>query len=83
MYQSKQIPTKYTVDDSYFLISDMAKSTVKFDEKGDGLARYTIYNYQKNLADNSFDYKVSRFRFFDCAHEQEHQQNEQMKNTLE
>ena len=36
----------------------MAKSTVKFDEKGDGPARYTIYNYQKNHADSTFDYKV-------------------------
>jgi hypothetical protein len=38
--------------------SDIGKSIVKFDEKGDGPARYTIYNYQKNLADNTFDYKV-------------------------
>lgn len=36
----------------------MAKSRVKFDEKGDGLARYTIFNYQKSPADSSFDYKV-------------------------
>lgn len=41
------------------LISDIANSTVRFDEKGDGLARYTIYNYQKN-SDNTTDYKVRK-----------------------
>ncbi len=39
----------------------MAKSRVKFDEKGDGLARYTIFNYQKSPADSSFDYKVKKY----------------------
>jgi hypothetical protein len=38
----------------------MANSTVKFDEKGDGLARYTIFNYQKKLEGAGYDYKVSR-----------------------
>ena len=38
-------------------ISDVANSSVKFDEKGDGLARYTIYNYQKDEQNNT-DYKV-------------------------
>ena len=37
--------------------SDVANSTVKFDEKGDGLGRYTIYNYQKTK-DNETDYKI-------------------------
>ena len=36
----------------------MANSTVKFDEKGDGLARYTIFNYQKKLEGAGYDYKV-------------------------
>jgi hypothetical protein len=39
-------------------ISDVANSTVRFDEKGDGLARYTIYNYQKDEDSNTTDYKV-------------------------
>ena len=38
-------------------VSDVANSSVKFDEKGDGLARYTIYNYQKDEQNNT-DYKV-------------------------
>ena len=37
----------------------MANSTVKFDEKGDGLARYTIFNYQKKLEGAGYDYKVN------------------------
>ena len=36
----------------------MANSTVKFDEKGDGLARYTIYNYQR-ASNGKTDYRVS------------------------
>ena len=42
-----------------FFYADMANSTVKFDEKGDGLARYTIFNYQKKLEGAGYDYKVS------------------------
>ena len=38
--------------------SDIADSIVKFDKSGDGLARYTIYNYQKNSHNNGYDYKV-------------------------
>ncbi len=38
--------------------ADIANSTVKFDEKGDGLARYTIFNYQKKLEGAGYDYKV-------------------------
>lgn len=38
-------------------IPDIANSTVKFDSKGDGLARYTIYNYQRNEMGKT-DYKV-------------------------
>ena len=40
-------------------ISDLAESIVKFDEKGDGPARYTIFNYQKNDRNNGYDYRVS------------------------
>ena len=40
-----------------YMILDVANSTVRFDDKGDGLARYTIYNYQKD-AENNTDYKV-------------------------
>jgi hypothetical protein len=36
----------------------MANNIVKFDEKGDGLARYTIYNYQRSTTGKT-DYKVS------------------------
>ena len=36
----------------------MADSSVKFDKNGDGIARYTIYNYQKRLSDGATDYKV-------------------------
>ena len=35
----------------------MADSSVKFDDNGDGIARYTIYNYQKDETGRS-DYKV-------------------------
>ena len=40
-------------------MADLAESIVKFDEKGDGPARYTILNYQKNAETNGYDYKVS------------------------
>jgi hypothetical protein len=43
--------------DKYY--ADIANSTVKFDEKGDGLARYTIFNYQKKLEGAGYDYKVT------------------------
>ena len=33
----------------------MADSFVKFDEHGDGLARYTIYNYQKNTRGSGYE----------------------------
>ena len=36
----------------------MADSSVKFDKNGDGIARYTIYNYQKRLSDGATDYKT-------------------------
>ncbi|XP_040579714.2 LOW QUALITY PROTEIN: metabotropic glutamate receptor-like [Lepeophtheirus salmonis] len=36
---------------------DMVNSTVKFDDKGDGPARYMIYNYQRN-PDNNTVYKI-------------------------
>ena len=42
-----------------FLFSDIADSTVKFDSKGDGLARYTIYNYQRT-ENGKTDYKVNK-----------------------
>ena len=50
-----------TIDGNNFdclACSDIADSIVKFDESGDGLARYTIYNYQKNSHNNGYDYKV-------------------------
>ena len=31
---------------------------MKFDSKGDGLARYTIYNYQRDTRTGKTDYKV-------------------------
>ena len=36
----------------------MANSIVKFDEHGDGLARYTIFNYQRKTSGKGYDYKV-------------------------
>ena len=45
-------------------ILDLAESIVKFDEKGDGPARYTIFNYQKNDQNNGYDYRVSFFDDF-------------------
>lgn len=36
---------------------DMAQSSVKFDKNGDGIARYTIFNYQKDENGRS-DYKI-------------------------
>ena len=49
----------WLIEDNFFkkIIADIANSTVKFDEKGDGLGRYTIYNYQVDK-DNKTDYKV-------------------------
>jgi hypothetical protein len=40
--------------------SDPAGSEVKFDARGDVLARYTIMNYRRlpNSANNGYDYKV-------------------------
>ena len=35
----------------------MADSTVKFESNGDGPARYTIYNYQRDK-DGHMDYRV-------------------------
>ena len=31
---------------------------MKFDHKGDGLARYTIYNYQRDVRTGKTDYKI-------------------------
>lgn len=31
---------------------------MKFDHKGDGLARYTIYNYQRDARTGKTDYKI-------------------------
>ena len=41
-------------------VIDMANSIVKFDEHGDGPARYTIYNYQKNTKGSGYDYQVQK-----------------------
>ena len=43
----------------FLVTEDMANSIVKFDEHGDGLARYTIYNYQKKTTGTGYDYKVT------------------------
>ena len=51
--------TKYGNNFDCLACSDIADSIVKFDESGDGLARYTIYNYQKNSHNNGYDYKVN------------------------
>ena len=42
----------------WIFIPDVANQSVRFDDKGDGLARYTIYNYQKDENSNTSDYKV-------------------------
>lgn len=45
--------------DSFELIADPAGSEVKFDSRGDGLARYTIMNYRRIAnSTNGYDYKV-------------------------
>ncbi|XP_067129619.1 metabotropic glutamate receptor [Centruroides vittatus] len=36
---------------------DLAESQVKFDSNGDGLPRYSIYNYQRKNNSNQFEYK--------------------------
>ena len=36
----------------------MADSLVRFDRHGDGLPRYTLYNYQQNSQATGWDYKV-------------------------
>ena len=43
-----------------FCFLDPAGSEVKFDARGDGLARYTIMNYRRlpNSANSGYDYKV-------------------------
>lgn len=40
------------------LIADIAGSSVKFDERGDGLARYDILNYQRLINDTGYHYRV-------------------------
>ena len=42
----------------FYTSTDIANSTVKFDNKGDGLARYTIYNYQRDARTGKTDYKI-------------------------
>lgn len=46
------------------LCLDSAGSEVKFDEHGDGLARYEILNFRKNDPNvtNGFNYQVSNKR---------------------
>ena len=50
----------FRYDHNPLAITDMADSFVKFDEHRDGLARYTIYNYQKNTRGSGYDYKVNK-----------------------
>ena len=38
--------------------ADLADSLVRFDRHGDGLPRYTLYNYQQNSRATGWDYKV-------------------------
>lgn len=40
-------------------VTDIAGSSVKFDKRGDGLARYDILNYQKLQNGTGYHYKVS------------------------
>lgn len=52
-------------------VPDLANSEVKFDEQGDGLARYDILNYQKLPNTSGYHYKVRLFRFLEkglCRH---------------
>lgn len=41
-------------------VLDIAGSSVKFDRRGDGLARYDILNYQKLQNGTGYHYKVRR-----------------------
>ncbi len=54
-YDGGQFYKKYLLKVDF---TDMANSTVKFDAKGDGLARYTVYNYQRDAATGKTDYRV-------------------------
>lgn len=49
---------RYAEGLKFISLADIANSSVKFDKKGDGLPRYIIYNYQKDLATGKTDYKV-------------------------
>ena len=45
------------------MLTDLAGSEVKFDRQGDGLARYDILNYQKNVNSSGYHYKVCVISF--------------------
>lgn len=48
------------------IVSDAAGSEVKFDEHGDGLARYEILNFRKSEHNgtNGYQYQASESTFF-------------------
>ena len=60
---SIKMPTHFFFFFCLNLFLDPAGSEVKFDARGDGLARYTIMNYRRlpNSANNGYDYKVNSF----------------------
>ncbi|XP_054710934.1 metabotropic glutamate receptor-like [Uloborus diversus] len=47
--------------------TDLGGNQVKFDQQGDGLGRYTIYNYQKDDNSSNYYYKVVG-KWFDGLH---------------
>ena len=40
----------------FALIKDLAGSEMKFDQNGDGMGRYNIFNYQQNPIDHTYSY---------------------------
>ncbi|XP_043212008.1 metabotropic glutamate receptor-like [Amphibalanus amphitrite] len=54
-YDGGDFYKKYILNVSF---TDMAGSKVMFDERGDGMARYTIFNYQRDPVTGLHQYKV-------------------------
>ncbi|XP_050497370.1 metabotropic glutamate receptor-like [Diabrotica virgifera virgifera] len=55
-YDGGEFYKKYLLNMSF---TDLAGSPVKFDDSGDGLARYDILNYQRHLNSSGYHYRVS------------------------
>lgn len=51
----------YFIQFSPSFCTDLAGSPVKFDHRGDGLARYDILNYQRLINASGYHYRVRPF----------------------